>query len=293
VLLAVVVLADAAILLFPGERRWFRVYLATPRNGCTPLAGLGAVRYTARHRRLLAELRATSRVLREMPDGTSLWHTRYGDYWAPTGDQTHLFVLAELELEPYAAEGVHVAPGDVVLDCGAHVGLFARDALRAGAGLVVAIDPGTAQVACLERNFPAAIAAGRLRVYPKGVWHSAGELLFQDDGSATASLAEAGARQATVRVPVTTIDALVDELGLSRVDFIKMDIEGAEQEALAGAARTLARHRPKLAIAGYHKASDPREIPRVVRTAEARYRVTPGGCRLDLGEMRPLTLFLR
>ena len=38
-----------------------------------------------------------------------------------------------------------------------------------------------------------------------------------------------------VEVPVTTLDKIVEELRLPRVDFIKMDIEGAEREALRGA----------------------------------------------------------
>jgi FkbM family methyltransferase len=227
------------------------------------------------------------------PDGLSLWHTRFGDYWAPTDDTSHLFVLAEMELELYDAAPVPVARGDVVLDAGAHVGLFARHALAAGAGRVIAIEPGTKQVECLRRNFAEAIAAGRLTIVPKGVWSSTTELLFQDDGSATASLAAAGARAATVRIPVTTIDALVAELGLARVDFIKMDIEGAEQPALAGAAATLKRCHPKLALAGYHLPSDPHEIPRLVAAADGTYRrVAGGGCRLDVGQVRPLTLFL-
>ncbi|MCX7824006.1 MAG: FkbM family methyltransferase, partial [Verrucomicrobiae bacterium] len=45
-------------------------------------------------------------------------------------------------------------------------------------------------------------------------------------------------------VPLTTIDKLVGELGLERVDFIKMDIEGCEGRALRGMLGLLRRHRP-------------------------------------------------
>ncbi len=55
---------------------------------------------------------------------------------------------------------------------------------------------------------------------------------------------EAG--EETLEVPVVRIDQLVAELGLPRVDFIKLDIEGAEREALRGAVQVLKKYRPRL-----------------------------------------------
>jgi hypothetical protein len=49
---------------------------------------------------------------------------------------------------------------------------------------------------------------------------------------------------APVRVPVTTLDALVAAQGLARVDLVKVDVEGFEGDVLDGAADTIARHRP-------------------------------------------------
>ncbi len=50
----------------------------------------------------------------------------------------------------------------------------------------------------------------------------------------------------------TTIDELVKRLNLSKVDFIKMDIEGSEIEAIEGAKETINRFHPAFAIASYH-----------------------------------------
>jgi hypothetical protein len=63
-------------------------------------------------------------------------------------------------------------------------------------------------------------------------------------------------------IEVTTID---DVVGEERVMFIKMNIEGAEIDALKGATRTIRRWRPKLAISAYHRPSDLWRIPRLVR----------------------------
>ena len=60
---------------------------------------------------------------------------------------------------------------------------------------------------------------------------------------------------------MTTVDAFVAENGLERVDVIKLDVEGAEMQALEGAAATLAHRRPRLAISVYHRPEDLFSIP--------------------------------
>jgi hypothetical protein len=66
-------------------------------------------------------------------------------------------------------------------------------------------------------------------------------------------------------------------LGLDRVDFVKMDIEGAERHALAGASEMIARHRPRMAICVYHLSDDPQVIPAAVLKAIRDYRILRGG----------------
>jgi hypothetical protein len=61
-----------------------------------------------------------------------------------------------------------------------------------------------------------------------------------------------------------SIDKLVEENNRPRLDFIKMDIEGAEMMALRGATETLKRFKPVLAISVYHKLIDFYEIPQEI-----------------------------
>jgi hypothetical protein len=63
---------------------------------------------------------------------------------------------------------------------------------------------------------------------------------------------------------IASIDEFVESSGLRRVNFIKMDIEGAEREALKGARKTLAEMRPKLAISVYHLVDDIRVIANLI-----------------------------
>ena len=77
-------------------------------------------------------------------------------------------------------------------------------------------------------------------------WHSPGSLQFEI-GSASQTGHVAGAQSGSaVTVRAVTLDDMLAELKLDRVDFIKMDIEGAERHALAGAHQLLAAGNPDL-----------------------------------------------
>lgn len=69
----------------------------------------------------------------------------------------------------------------MVLDCGAHIGLYAKDALESGAKLVVAIEPAPKNLECLRRNLSREIADGRVIVSPKGVWDKEDVLVLNED----------------------------------------------------------------------------------------------------------------
>ncbi len=71
----------------------------------------------------------------------------------------------------------------------------------------------------------------------------------------------------------TSLDDYVSSRRLSRVDFIKMDIEGAEMAALAGASGVLSAFAPKLAISAYHKPEHLWEIPARIKSQDPRYRI--------------------
>src|SRR4029079_7865412 len=85
-----------------------------------------------------------------------------------------------------------------------------------------------------------------------------------------------------LRLPVTTIDQIVSELQLSSVDFIKMDIEGAEKNALRGAEATLGKFTPALAISSEHLPDDVERIPALVnQLVPGRYRTEYAYCLFD------------
>lgn len=73
----------------------------------------------------------------------------------------------------------------------------------------------------------------------------------------------------TIVVKTTTIDNITDD---DEVTFIKLDIEGAEVEALEGARKAIIKNHPFMAISIYHKASDIIKIPSVIKELDSSYK---------------------
>ena len=237
-------------------------------------------------RAITDRMRAESRLAREDGD-LQLWETPRGPYWMPKSSAKMIpLVLAEQEYQIYGRGAHAVKPGDIVLDCGADIGTFTRSALNQGAKLVVSIEPAPDKAPCLRRNFEREIAAGRVIVVPKGVWNQEGSLVLYGDSVVEKRTAEG------VSVPLIPIDKLVAELGLPRVDYIKMDIEGAEKPALAGAGGTLRKYHPHLSIATEHLPDDATAIPAAVRAIAPEYKLQCGPCEFADGHFRPQVVYL-
>ncbi|HSB17673.1 MAG TPA: FkbM family methyltransferase [Bryobacteraceae bacterium] len=240
---------------------------------------------------------AASRLIETDSKGFRLWETPMGRYWIPpNSDYVLPWNLSEQHNKIYGTGEKAVGRGDIVLDCGANVGVYVRESLEAGAKTIVAIEPGPENIECLRRNFPAEIASGKVIVYEKGVWDKEDLLTFYMDPKNPAGDSFVIRLQGDIekqQMPVTTIDKLVEELKLERVDYIKMDIEGAEQKALAGGRQTIAKFHPRLALSTYHRPDDPEKIPELVRQAWSGYRIECGPCAYANGIIRPDVLFFR
>jgi FkbM family methyltransferase len=242
---------------------------------------------------------AGSKVVEHDDKGFDLYDTPSGRYWIPAGDKVSYmlpFNLAEQAVHIYGTgeQGVH--SGDVVLDCGANIGVFTRVALDAGASKIIAIEPAPENIECLRRNFSPEIAAGRVVIVPKGVWDKEDKLTLRIDPTNSAAdsfVIERKTAVTSIQVPLTTIDNLVSELKLERVDYIKMDIEGAEPNALTGAAGTIKKWKPRISVSAYHQPDHPVRIPQIVMAARPDYTMQCGPCAEANGHIRPDILWFR
>ena len=99
----------------------------------------------------------------------------------------------------------------------------------------------------------------------KGLWSSETTLYFRETGASDSTVSESG----EVEIHTCRLD---EELKDKKVTFIKMDIEGAEKEALLGAEKIIREQKPKLAISIYHKNEDIWEIPSLILEMNPEYR---------------------
>jgi FkbM family methyltransferase len=151
----------------------------------------------------------------------------------------------------------HLRPGMTVLDIGANIGahtlFFAAAAGPTGEVLAFEPVPGLFQLLCCNL---ALNGLARVRTFPAAVGRARGAAglpaldLGRPGNFGAAAIVPAGGGEAA---PVLAID----DLGLGACHLMKIDVEGMEGEVLAGAAATIARHRPVLFVENEEPASSP------------------------------------
>jgi FkbM family methyltransferase len=170
--------------------------------------------------------------------------TQYGVDVAVEDDLRSIMSFVLLEREAWFEDEVaflqhSLAEGAHIVDVGANVGVYAAALAHAvGArGRVVAVEPHPVAGALLERNAAVARRAP-IHVDRRAVAADAGCQSFRFGASSELSglVAEGG----DIRVETVPLDVLIGGLAWPRLDFVKIDVEGAEESVLSGASRTLA-----------------------------------------------------
>jgi len=157
----------------------------------------------------------------------------------------------------------HLSPQEAFVDCGAFDGDTIRSIVaRRGADFqhIVAIepDPGTFQtLRAYSAGLPDEIQ-NKITFHQCAVGAERGVVRFEDSGSLGSRVSDDG--QVTIdSIPISDI------VGSLPVSYIKMDIEGAEFDALVGAQRVIERDRPLLAICVYHRQDDLWRLPLLMK----------------------------
>lgn len=154
--------------------------------------------------------------------------------------------LTEKPLAGYV-KNVDIEEGDVVYDAGAYPGEFTIFAGRKGAD-VIALEPDPENAEELRENVRMNGLEDKVTVVEKGLWDEEDQKRFsRDEEFGLGSQIEEGAE---ITIELDTLDHIASKY--KEPDFIKMDIEGAEIEALEGGSDVLEDVKPDFAIATYH-----------------------------------------
>ena len=173
--------------------------------------------------------------------------------------------LEDFEYAPepqYFLKGFFPKKGDIAIDGGAYDGATARDFSIQGAKVYAFEMSAENYQNCLERA-----KKYHFTIENFGLSNSEGESFYIESG--------AGSRKGGNTGPVAKfidLDTYVERKNLPRVDYIKLDIEGAELDMLHGAVKTISRWKPKMAISAYHKPEDLWTLATYVKSIRPDYK---------------------
>ena len=160
----------------------------------------------------------------------------------------------------------------IVIDAGANVGTFSVLCALLGAKKVYAFEPVIGSCEMIRQNAKANGFENIITVVNKALsdvnTHSKIKLTYAGDGGA--SLDMANTHKAFQEVDVVTVDSFLNG---ERTDFIKMDVEGSEEQVLNGAKETIQKYKPILALSAYHKPTDKTVLPATVSKIENSYKL--------------------
>ncbi len=159
-------------------------------------------------------------------------------------------------LQYFPENVISLSDNETFVDCGAYDGETVRDFIAVSGGRfrrIIALEPDARNLRLLANS----IDDARVRIDPYAVGAKR-EVLRMSSSGASSSVGVSGDTQ----VQCVALDEL---LAAESPTFIKMDIEGSEVDALHGAAATIRRCRPKLAVCVYHRPEHFWEIPLLLK----------------------------
>ncbi len=188
---------------------------------------------------------------------------------------SYIFLQKQYELDHEDAV-CKAETGDIVIDAGACWGetslYFAHEVGETGKVISFEFIPSNLTV--LKKNLAVnPLLEERVTIIPNPIWINSDQTLYYVDWGPGSRVSFEKLRSdfENTQRKTTSIDNTISKLSLPRIDFIKMDIEGAELQALKGAEKTLRQFHPKVAISLYHSLEDFITIPQYLDSLGLKY----------------------
>lgn len=199
-------------------------------------------------------------------------------YFTPIG------ILTDFFLEQYKYTGnnnvlIEVSGDDVVIDAGGCWGdtaiYFANKVSEKGKVYTFEFIPGNIEI--FKKNL--AInphLSDRIEIVENPVWNNSGQNVYFTNNGPGSRVSSENFEGSFGSAETVSIDDFIEKEGLTKLDFIKMDIEGAEPFALEGARKSILKLKPDLAIAIYHSMEDFLNIPKWIEDLNIGYKLYLG-----------------
>lgn len=157
---------------------------------------------------------------------------------------------------------------EVFVDAGCFDGTTTRRFFEwcGGTGYSYCLEPDAQNIASIERTLS---AYGNYEIIGRAAWSETTTLSMNAKGNFASSVIAVNGQDYLEKVQAVALD---DILLKKEVTFIKMDIEGAEAEALRGAEKIITGQKPRLAVSIYHKPEDIWTIPQIILQYSPNYR---------------------
>lgn len=199
-------------------------------------------------------------------------------YLKKEGEKISLLDFFPVHEGIYERGNVKLKKGDWVIDAGAYMGMFSIYASpKVGdRGKIFAFEPISETQKLLKRNIELN-GIKNVEVLSLALGEKKAEMNFSTPvrnlGNSSAVFDHKGKVE---KVNQISLDEFVEENKISKVDFIKADVEGMERNLLAGAERTIRKFKPKLAICLYHLPDDPEVLTKMIKDFSSEYKVIKG-----------------
>jgi len=196
--------------------------------------------------------------------GEMLMDGRFGLPFQEPEGRDHSYYCVNVKSDSKGEEKSFINKDEIFVDCGAYKGDIFDELTEKGKlpKKYFGFEPTPENYRIAKQTLTACGVEGF--VYNVGVYNFSGELHFSVGANTSAAhIAENG----DISIRVEKIDNIIKE----PVSFIKMDVEGSEAEALEGASELIRLHKPKLAISMYHKHTDYRILPLLIKKLNPDY----------------------
>ena len=181
--------------------------------------------------------------------------------------QNEIITLWKKELVYFGRPGLSAQEDEVFIDAGAHDGDTILSFIKWCNGKykkIIAFEPDVENCRKVQKTL-SDNEIQNVTLKNLGLWYKNETIGFYNQGTSSSKIDV----NSNSRINVSKLDDIINE----KVTFIKMDIEGAELNALKGSTETIKKYKPKLAICIYHKNEDFFEIPYFIHSLVPEYKL--------------------